>query len=188
MDLEQFLCPAGTPIYLGPGPLEVGDTSAQVGLWAERIKQPSASFAGTMETGQVLSAAKAALPHDKWLLAVEEARLHPRTAQMWMRIARNPRFVNASSDSLLPASPVTLDAISRLPDDEYQRLLADGVINPAVSGATIREHLSKLKQAADEESVKKLAPVAAKVRTLVGDPGWELMRQGGRACPYKTMS
>lgn len=170
-------------------PLDADAASAQVDVWVERIKAAiRKSFAGTMEAGRVLIDAKAALPHGAWLEAVKKAHLDKRSAQVWMRVARNPRFANASRDSLLPASPVTLDAIARLPEGLYQSLLAQGVINPAVTANTVREILKALKQAEDEERIVNLAPERGKVRTLVGDPGWARMSRGTRSCPYATMS
>jgi len=114
--------------------------------------------------------------------------LHERTAQIWMKLTRNPRFANASPDSLLPASVEALAILGRLTEDDYQRLLTDGVINPTVTGAAIKENLCKLRQKADKKHTLNLAPVAGKYRTLLIDPGWESMTRGGRACPYATMS
>jgi len=176
----------------GPMPiLTAGNvvTPAQAAFWTPRIRAAiHKSFAGTMETGRLLREAKDAVDHGEWLPLLRGVGLHPRTAPMWMRIAVNPRFANASRDSLLPAYPGALDAISRLPEDVYQRLLAEGVINPTVSKAAIKEQLDRLQQAADEERNQNLGAVAGKVRTLVGDPGWAIMSRGGRACNYQTMS
>jgi N6-adenosine-specific RNA methylase IME4 len=71
----------------------------------------------------------------------------------------------------------------------YQRLLAEGVIDSTVSGPAIKEQLRKLKQAADEERILNLVPVAGKFRTVVIDAPWATaLSRGGRACPYATMS
>lgn len=145
------------------------------------------SFAETMEVGRLLIQAKAAVDHGEWLPLLRSVGLHERTAQMWMRVVRNPRFANASPDLLLPASPTTLSLIARLSDEDYKRL-ANGFINPAVSGAAIHEQLCKLKQAADEERILGLTPVPGKFRTLVFDPGWPIMSRGTRACTYATMT
>ena len=56
------------------------------------------SFAETMEVGRLLIQAKAAVDHGEWLPLLRSVGLHERTAQMWMRVVRNPRFANASPE------------------------------------------------------------------------------------------
>jgi N6-adenosine-specific RNA methylase IME4 len=162
---------------------------AQADLWAGRVRASMReTFTGVLETGKILIQAKAALPHRQWLPMLEKAGLKPRTAQVWMAVACNPQFANASPDSLLPPCVTTLNWISRLPEDVYQRLLAEGVINSTVSGTVIKEQLRELKQAADEKRILNLVPVAGKFCTVVIDPPWATaLSRGGRACPYATM-
>ena len=89
-----------------------------------------------------------------------KAGLEKRQAQMWMEVARNPRFVNASPDSLLPPCMTTLHQIGKLPDDVYQGLRAEGVINPLVTRDDIKAVISGMKQKADEQRILGLAPVS----------------------------
>jgi N6-adenosine-specific RNA methylase IME4 len=147
------------------------------------------TFTGVLETGKILVQAQAALPHGQWLPMLKKAGLHPRTAQVWMAVACNLRFANASPDSLLPPCATTLYLISRLPEDVYQGLLADGTINSTVSRTTIAAIIRKLAQAEDEKRILSLVPVPGKFGTLVIDPPSEtLANRGSRGCPYATMN
>jgi hypothetical protein len=94
--------------------------AAQADLWAGRVRASMRrTFTGALETGKILLQAKAALPHGQWLPMLVKAGLHRRTAQVWMEVALNPRFANASPDSLLPPCVTTLNWISRLPEDRF---------------------------------------------------------------------
>jgi N6-adenosine-specific RNA methylase IME4 len=162
-------------------------TSLKVDFWASKIKKSiGKSLAAALETGNLLTQAKAALSHGEWLPLLKKLGLNPRTAQLWMNVARNPRFANANLDSLLPASPTVLAEISRLPKDLYQQALADGTINPAVSRTAIAEIVRRAKRKADEERVGNLVPVSGKFSTLIIDPPWQT--SGGRGCPYALMN
>ncbi len=202
MEFEEFARPARTPIddlfeeFLRPArkPIDPACQTASpaVGLstralrWATRIRaELHKSFASTIEVGRLLIEAKDDLDHGEWLPTLERAGLNARSAQLLMRLARHPRFANASPDSLLPACPSTLDRISKLPEDVYQRLLANGSIH-LVSRRGIAAILRKLQQAADKERILNLRPVPGRFRTLIIDPGWR--SGGGWGCPYATMS
>ena len=78
---------------------------AQTDFWAGSIRE---TFKRALETGEILIEAKAALPHGQWLPMLKKAGLCSRKAQIWMEIARNPRFANASPDLLLPPCVTTL--------------------------------------------------------------------------------
>jgi N6-adenosine-specific RNA methylase IME4 len=164
--------------------------AAQADLWAGRVRASMRkTFTGVLETGKILIQARAELSHRQWLPMLTKAGLKPRTAQVWMGVACNPRFANANPDSLLPPCVTTLNEISRLPEDLYQGLLADGTINPTVSRAAIKAIIRTLAQEADEERILKLVPVPGRFRTVVIDAPWATaLSRGGRACPYATMS
>jgi N6-adenosine-specific RNA methylase IME4 len=162
----------------------------QADLWADRVlASMRRTFTAALETGEILIRAKAALPHGQWLPMLAKAGLQPRQAQIWMEVARNPRFANASPDSLLPPCLTTLYQIAKLPDDVFQRLLADGTIYPTVSRETIKAILRRLDRAADEQRILKLVPIVGKFCTLLIDPAWRSgATQGSRGCPYATMT
>jgi N6-adenosine-specific RNA methylase IME4 len=163
---------------------------AQADLWAGRVRASMRkTFRGVLETGNILIQAQAELPHGQWLPMLKKAGLHPRVAQVWMAVACNRRFANASPDSLLPPCVTTLNLISRLPEDVYQGLLADGTINSTVTRTTIAGIIRRLAQEEDEKLILSLVPVPGKFRTLVIDPPSEtLANRGSRGCPYATMN
>ena len=117
---------------------------------------------------------------------LEQVGLNGRSAQIYMRLARNSRFVDASADSYLPASPGTLDMISKLSDDDYRAMRADGTINPNVSGNEIRNVLRKRAQQLDEQRVLNLVPSPGQYRGLVLDPPHKT--EGEHGCDYASMS
>jgi N6-adenosine-specific RNA methylase IME4 len=155
--------------------------------WVAQIRLAlGRSVQGTLQVGSTLIAAKAALPHGAWLPVLAKANLKPRVAQKWMKLAGNLRFANANNWSLLPPSREALSMISRLPDADYQRMLANGTIHPGVTAREIKGVLRNVQRAADEERVRNLAPIAGKFRTLIIDPPWH--SEGGRDCPYAVMT
>jgi hypothetical protein len=141
--------------------------AAQADLWAGRVRASMRkTFTGVLETGKILRQARAELSHRQWLPMLTKAGLKPRTAQVWMAVACNRRFANASPDSLLPPCVTTLNEISRLPEDVYQGLLADGTINSTVSRTTIAAIIRRLAQEADERRILSLVPRARQVRNV----------------------
>jgi len=144
------------------------------------------SFDGTIEVGRLLHRAKAELRHGEWLPMLSILQIKPRVAQMWMAVARSPRFTNTNQGSLLPTSYRTLYELLQLPDAEYHGWLADGVIHPGMSRRAVADANRKRLQAADEERILNLTPVLGKYRTLVVDPPWP--SEGGRGCSYALQS
>jgi N6-adenosine-specific RNA methylase IME4 len=162
---------------------------AQIDFWAGRLRASMRkTFTSVLETGEILIRARAALPHGQWLPMLAKAGLRPRRAQIWMEVFRNPRFANANPDSLLPPCLTTLYQIGKLPDDVFQRLCADGTINPTVTRVTIKAINRRLGRKVDEQRILKLVPVPGKFRSLLIDPPWQSAATwGSRACPYATM-
>ena len=189
---ENF-SPASTPSATPANNMDCNSVLlvADVDVWAGRVRASMReTFKGVLETGRILIRAKAALPYGQWLPMLAKAGLEKRQAQMWMEVARNPRFVNASPDLLLPPCMTTLHQIGKLPDDVYQGLRAEGVINPLVTRDDIKAVISGMKQKADEQRILGLAPVEGTFRTLVVDIAWASMKSGGggRACPYALIT
>lgn len=155
--------------------------------WAARIKTAmKTGFEATIEVGRLLHQAKAELRHGEWLPMLSALQISPRVAQMWMAVARSARFANTNHGSLLPASYRTLYELLLLSDDEYQAWLTDGTINPSMSRRALMSACRRRAQAADEQRILNLAPVAGKYRTLIIDPAWQ--SEGGRGCSYALQS
>jgi N6-adenosine-specific RNA methylase IME4 len=156
-------------------------------FWVSTIRRAMGQrVSSTIRVGRLLNEAKRKLKHGEWLPMLDKLGLNRRTAQIWMRVALNPRFSNTSPDSRLPACVTTLNIISRLSDADYRQLLAAGMINPSVTRRTIAAIIRRLEQKRDEKRVADLVLATGRYRTLVIDPPWET--GGGRDCPYATMS
>jgi hypothetical protein len=105
--------------------------------------------------GQIYIEAKEALPHGEFGkftdLLQEKLRVSTRIAQMLMKIARNPVLSKTKFFSFLPGSYVTLHALTALPDDLLEQMIADGSINSGTSRARVEE----LKEEAEREEAAK---------------------------------
>jgi hypothetical protein len=100
--------------------------------WAEKI---CAAFykgvASVIETGRLLNEAKETLDHGSFEAMVRlKLPFTPRTAQMFMQIAKHPVISNPKHVSLLPPSWGTLYQITRLPLDLVKECVGDKRINP----------------------------------------------------------
>jgi len=155
--------------------------------WEETAKQAIDAW---RTAGDDLIAAKAQLEHGEFLGMIEtDLPFGKRTAQMLMKIARDPRLKNEPVGSLLPPSWRTLYELTRLEDTEFEQLIADGVMRPDMS----RQEINKVRRiatvTADEARVLNLAPVVGRFRTIVIDPAWDYdwLSVAGRAKPGYAM-
>ena len=155
--------------------------------WEETAKQAIDAW---LTAGDDLIAAKAQLEHGEFLGMIEtDLPFGKRTAQMLMKIARDPRLKNEPVGSLLPPSWRTLYELTRLEDTEFEQLIADGVMRPDMS----RQEINKVRRiatvTADEARVLNLAPVVGRFRTIVIDPAWDYdwLSVAGRAKPGYAM-
>jgi hypothetical protein len=114
-------------------PLEPG-ADAPANLWAARITACwRVSVEAILEVGRLLLAAKAALPHGKFGTMIEaELPFGPRTAQMLMAIADDPRLANPKHVSHLPPSWSTLYELTKYSDEQFEAGIRDGKIRPDV--------------------------------------------------------
>lgn len=100
--------------------------------WAGRIRAAYRSgVEAIIETGRLLAAAKEALPHGGFALMIErDLPFGIRMAEKLMAIAADQRIANATHGSHFPPSWTTLYELTRLPDDAFERGIADGAIRP----------------------------------------------------------
>jgi N6-adenosine-specific RNA methylase IME4 len=155
--------------------------------WQDTAKQAIEAW---IKAGDDLIAAKAQLEHGEFLAMVEDdLPFTKRTAQMLMKIARDPRLKSEPGGSHLPPSWRTLYELTRLGDQEFNRLLEEGVIRPDMQRQEISKARRQATVAADEARVLNLRPVAGRFRTIVIDPAWEYdwLSLAGRAKPGYAM-
>jgi hypothetical protein len=108
------------------------DPCTQWQLWAKKI---SAAFqkgvTSIIETGQLLNEAKEVLEHGSFESMVQsKLPFTPRTAEMFMQIAKHPVISNPKHVSLLPPSWGTLYQITRLPLQLVRECIEDKRITP----------------------------------------------------------
>lgn len=126
---------------LSPAP----DTPAE---WAARI---SAAYRQCVEdfieTGRLLIAAKAALPHGKFTPMIEtQLPFGARTAQRLMAIAEHPWLSNPTHGSLLPPCWRTISELAVLTPEQLEEASSQGKIHPdmerkeAINGARAIAH------------------------------------------------
>lgn len=88
------------------------------------------SVEGILDAGKALITAKADLEHGQFLAMIKsDLPFGADTAQSYMAIARDARLSKAEHIRHLPPCWSTLLEITRLSDDEFTRLIADGTIN-----------------------------------------------------------
>lgn len=97
-----------------------------------------------IETGRLISAAKAALPHGEFLPMVRrDLPFGPRTAAKLMAIAKDERLLSESLRARLPASWATVYEITRLDDDSLRDAADKGLIRPETERSEVMNLLRR---------------------------------------------
>jgi N6-adenosine-specific RNA methylase IME4 len=149
---------------------------APIPSWRERILSAwRKGVEAILDTGYLLTEAKKALPHGEWQdLIAKELPFKARTAQMLMAIAADGRLTKPQHVALLPPAMSTLYELTRLNDEQFEKALKDGTINPdmerkAVSTAT------KTRARAEREAMlgaKITALPTKRYGLILADPEW----------------
>jgi N6-adenosine-specific RNA methylase IME4 len=162
------------------------EASPASSAWAARIVACwQASVTGILEVGRLLTAAKDALPHGEFE-AMINAHLPfvPRTAQMLMAIAADPRLSNPKHVSLLPPSWGTLYELTKLSDEQFSVSLSAGKIRPDVERGEITaikkeavktEHAKKTYVGCDLSDLNRLVAEGRKFKAILIDPPWKFV-------------
>lgn len=93
--------------------------------------------------------------------------------------------------ALIPSDAFTLDQLTKLTDQRFQLLLADGRIHPAMTRNEASAETRRERKEQDERRIRDLVPIDGKFRALIIDPPWdyEWLSLAGRAAPgYATMT
>ncbi len=92
------------------------------GVWQQSVK-------AVIETGRLITEAKAALPHGEFLPMIQlQLPFSASTAQRLMAIAADERILHGVQH--LPASWGTLYELTKLDDEQFESRIEDGTINP----------------------------------------------------------
>jgi hypothetical protein len=137
--------------------------------WAKRIKAAHLnSVKAILAIGKLLLAAKDKLNHGEFQKMIEhDLPFSVRTGQRLMAIAADRRIAklvaNATRVSLLlPASWGTLYELTRCSDEQFEKAISDGTINPGMSREDV-EHILGPSHAV-EEKPRKPSLVEVQVR------------------------
>lgn len=137
---------------------------AVVGIAAENMLTPDeatewivesyrTSVESIIETGRRLAEAKARVPHGSWGRVIDGLPFNERTAQKLMTIAAHPALANPSHGTVLPSAWTALYPLAQVPAEEFDDLVARGVIHADLTRAEaqqIADQFSAARQAALE--------------------------------------
>ena len=102
--------------------------------WVTRIRsEMMTSIEAIIKVGSTLIECKESVEHGQFGAILDEAGLKPRTAQMFMAVARNPVISNAHTHSHLPPAFHSLYMLSRLEEDRLQAGLDAGIVEPTMT-------------------------------------------------------
>lgn len=107
-------------------------------LWGERVARfYGDSIESLLKAGRALLEAKAALPHGEWQDFVENyTRFSHDAAMRLMRVAGHALISKPENFQVLPTAIGTLDSLTRLDDQTFQRAIEARVISPELRGRT----------------------------------------------------
>jgi N6-adenosine-specific RNA methylase IME4 len=146
--------------------------------WALRIGEAwQTGVIAIITTGQLLTEAKAALPHGEFLQMIKsDLPFKPSTAQRLMKIAHDPRLVNAAQWAVLPPHWRTLYELTKLDDASFEARLRDGTIRADMERRDIQCVLQREGRAERELqwAGKVLALPDKRYGVICADPAWRL--------------
>jgi hypothetical protein len=118
-----------------------GRNAADIDSFAQRITAAwQQAVASILETGRLLIQAKDELRHGEFGKMIEsKLPFGSRTAQRLMCIASSRVLSNATYLSHLPPSWSTLYLLTQMPEEELERLLADGTITCETQSKDVEE-------------------------------------------------
>ena len=108
--------------------------------WAKRIADAwTRSIESIIETGQLLKEAKHALPHGQWMKMLQgELPFSLDTGERLMAVANHEVLSDKEFFKFLPRSIDSLRRLAAFDADELRELIADGVINAAMTETDVR--------------------------------------------------
>ncbi len=129
--------------------------------WAARIQASwQHSVESILETGELLIAAKDALPHGEFEIMVQDQLpFGPRMVRQLMQIARHPVLANRQYIAVLPASWATLAELSRVDASALEGAVANHWLRADLGGKDVPKLLERIRRAFGERrSPKKAVP------------------------------
>ena len=108
--------------------------------WAAEIRAAhTKTVAAILKLGLTLTAAKKALPHGAFLKMIKSDLPFTATvAQRLMKIATDPKLVDAARAQLLPPAWGTLYELTKLPKETFEQAASSGAIHPKMTRDDVR--------------------------------------------------
>lgn len=145
--------------------------------WTSRIRATwQRSVVAIIETGKLIVEAKASLPHGDFLAMIEsDLPFEARQAQRLMAIAGDPKLVNATHESYLPAHVSTLYELTKLEPETFQARIDDGTICADMERADISTAVKQERRVRREVSLGALQQALPTKRfgVIIADPEWD---------------
>jgi hypothetical protein len=110
---------------------------------------------GWVAAGRHLQQAKDELDHGEFGPMLERLKLHAKTAERYMTIARNPILSNPTHGSHLPTSLRTLSELATLPADFLKAKISDGTITRETTRKDVEALKATLKGQAQYRSKRR---------------------------------
>lgn len=157
------------PITIDLPPSAMSPPHREDDRWAVKIRSAwQKSVESILETGRLLTEAKAALPHGGFEIMVrDQLPFAARTAQRLMAIAANRVLSNTTHASLLPASWNTLYHLSRLDEGELKAGLSRRLIKPELQRKDLPGILQKIRKGLGKRIVTKTRKTESRVSLFV---------------------
>jgi N6-adenosine-specific RNA methylase IME4 len=158
--------------------------------WAGRIRVAwNKTREGVIEVGRLLTEAKEGLEHGEFEAMVSnDLPFAPNTAQIFMKIARDPRLSNPQHVELLPPSWGTLYELSKLDDGTFDHAITKGLIRPDMerkdaerlrTGERRAARLARTERLSQASPPPKNLTVAGRRYPVVyADPPWKFETYG----------
>jgi N6-adenosine-specific RNA methylase IME4 len=151
------------------------DPTDREGFAARIVAAWRESTLAIIETGRLITVAKAALPHGEFIAMVEADLPFTRsTAHRLMAITEDPKLSNVAHGQHLPASWRTLYELTKLDDVTFEEKIADGTIRPDMERRDIEQTRKATARAVKEELLGRsiAALPQQKFGVILADPPW----------------
>jgi N6-adenosine-specific RNA methylase IME4 len=136
------------------------------GVWQQGVSS-------IIETGRLLTEAKAALPHGSFLKMIDaELPFSASTAQRLMIIAADPKILRSVQH--LPPHWGTIYECTKLSEPEFEAKIADGTIAPDMERRDISTEVKQARRAEREQQLgeRVRALPEKKYGVILADPEW----------------
>jgi len=149
---------------------EVVSSKSTPDYWVSLIQTEwQKSIEGVLNVARHLVEAKEAVEHGRWGEVVENLPFGESAARRLMAIGADDWILNQAHGPVLPNSWRTLYELTKLPDEDKDQMLADGIISPDMQ----RKDVTLQARAISGRNIGQPAPLPDnKYEVIYADPPW----------------